>query len=67
MAPSSIKIGKEQLSILAYADVLIGKYEIKIRQLFLEMENTARKLGLLIIQQKERYVTEKRKKYFKTK
>jgi hypothetical protein len=42
----SIKIGKEQLNILACADdiVLIGKNEIEIRQLFVEMENIARKL-----------------------
>jgi hypothetical protein len=35
MVPSGIKIGKEQLSILPYADdiVLIGKNEIDIRQL----------------------------------
>ena len=33
MVPSGIKIGKEQLTILAYADdiALIGKNEIKIR------------------------------------
>jgi len=38
------------LSILAYADdiVLIGKNYIEIRQLFVEIENTARKLGLHI-------------------
>jgi hypothetical protein len=36
MVPSGIKIGKEQLNILAYADdiVLIGKNETEIRQLF---------------------------------
>jgi hypothetical protein len=41
MLPSGIKIRKEQLNILAYADgsiVLIGINEIKIRQLFLEMK-----------------------------
>jgi hypothetical protein len=44
-------IGKEQLNTLAYADdiVLTGKNEIKI-QLFVEMENIARKLGLQINQ-----------------
>jgi len=38
MVPSGIKIGKEQLNILAYADdiVLIGKNEIEIRKLFVE-------------------------------
>ena len=48
--PSGIKIGKEQLNILAYADaiVLIGKNEIEIRQMFIEMEKIARKLGLQI-------------------
>jgi len=36
MVPSGIKIGKEQMNILAYADdiVLIGKNEIEIRQFF---------------------------------
>jgi hypothetical protein len=35
MVPSGIKIGKEQLNILAYADdiVLIGRNEIEIRKL----------------------------------
>ena len=55
--PSGIKIGKEQLNILAYADdiVLIGENEIEIRQLFVEMENIARKLGLQINQEKTKY------------
>jgi len=37
MVPSGIKLGKEQLNVLAYADdiVLIGKNGIEIRQLFL--------------------------------
>jgi len=35
MVPSGIKIGKEQLNVLAYA-VLVGKNEIEIRQLFVE-------------------------------
>ena len=44
MVPNGIKIGKEQLNVLAYADaiVLIGKNEIEIRQLFVEVENVAR-------------------------
>jgi hypothetical protein len=48
MAPSGIRIGKEQVNILAYTDdiVLIGKNEVKTTQLFVEMENIARKLGL---------------------
>jgi hypothetical protein len=46
------------LSILAYADdiVLIGKNYIEIRQLFVEIENTARKLGLNINQGKTKYM-----------
>ena len=53
-----IKIGKEKLNILAYADdiVLIGKNEIEIRQLFVGMENNARKLGLQINQEKTKYI-----------
>ena len=39
MVPSGIKIGKEQLNVLANADdiVLIGKYDIEIRKLFVEI------------------------------
>ena len=35
MVPSGIKIGKEQLNVLAYEDdiVLIGKNEIEMRQI----------------------------------
>jgi len=42
--PSGIKIGKEQLNILAYADdiALIGKNGIEIRKLSVEIENSAR-------------------------
>jgi len=52
--PSGIKIGQEQLSILAYADyiVLIGKNEVETRQLFVEIEDVGRKLGLHINQDK---------------
>jgi hypothetical protein len=59
IVPSGIKIGREQLHILAYADdsALIGKNEIEIRQLFVEMENIARKLGLPINQEKTKYMT----------
>jgi hypothetical protein len=48
MVPSGTKIAEEQLKILAYADdiVLIGKNKSEIRQLLVEMENTARKGGL---------------------
>ena len=47
MFPSGIKIGKEQLHVLAYADdiALIGKNEIETRKLFVEMENIARMFG----------------------
>jgi len=43
MAPSGINICKEQLNVLAQADgiTLIGKNEIEIRKLFVEMENIA--------------------------
>ena len=42
MVPSGIKIGKEQLNVLAYTDdiVLIWKNEIEIRQLFVKIEKT---------------------------
>jgi hypothetical protein len=69
IVPSGIKISKEQLNILAYADdiVLIGKNEIEVRQLFVEMENAARKLGLQINQEKTKYMIMERKERFKTK
>ena len=53
VVPSGIKIGKEQLNVSAYADgiVLIRKNEIKIRQLFVDMENIARNFGLQIKQE----------------
>jgi len=58
MVPSGIKIGKEQLNVLAYSDdnVLIEKNEIEIRQFFAEIENTARKLGLHINHEKTKYI-----------
>jgi hypothetical protein len=67
MIPSSIKIGKEQLNILAYADdiALIGKNKIEIRKLFVEMENIDRKLGLKINQEKTKYMIVKRKNSLK--
>ena len=57
MIPSDIKIGKEQQNILAYANdiVLIVKNETVIRQLFVEIENIARKLGLHINAGKTKY------------
>ena len=67
MVPSGIKIGKEQLNVLAYADdiVLIGKNEIEIRKRFVEMENIARKLGLQINQEKTKYMIVERKNSLK--
>jgi hypothetical protein len=67
LVPSGIKIGKEQLNILVYADdfALIGKNEIKIRKLFVEMENIANKFGLRINQEKTKYITVERKKNLK--
>jgi hypothetical protein len=58
MVPSGIKIGKEQLNLLTYANgiPLIGKNEIEIRKLFVEMENSARKFGLQINQEKTKYM-----------
>jgi hypothetical protein len=57
MVPCGIKIGKQQLNVLAYADgiVLIGKNEIELRQIFVEMENIARKFGLHMKQGKTKY------------
>jgi len=66
MVPSRIKIGKEQLNVLAYADdiVLIGKNETEIGQLLVEIENTARKLGLHINQGKTKYtIVEQKNSY----
>jgi len=67
MVPSGIEIGKGQLDILAYADdiALIGKNEIEIRKLFVEMENIARKFGLQINQEKTKYMIVERKNNLK--
>ena len=67
MVPSGIKIGKEQLNVLAYADdiALIGKNEIEIRKLFVEMENIARKFRLRINQEKTKYMIVERKNNLK--
>jgi hypothetical protein len=67
MVPSGIKIGKEQLNILAYADsiALIEKNEIEIRKLSVEMENIARKFGLHINQEKTKYMVVERKNSLK--
>jgi len=78
MVPSGIKIGKEQLNVLAYADdiVLIGKSEIDIRQHFVEIENIVRN-NIIILEWKNsskqnkkgqltiRSYTLKRVEYFK--
>jgi len=55
------------LNILAYADdmVLIGNNEIEIRQLFVEIENIARKFGLQINQEKTKYMIVERKNSLK--
>ena len=55
MVPSGIRIGKDKLNVSAYADdtVLIGKNETEIKQLFVEIENITRKLGLHINQEKQ--------------
>src|SRR5215469_17078075 len=63
MVPSGIKIGEEQLTILAYADdiALIGRNEIELRKLFVEIENVARQFGLQINQEKTKYMILERK------
>jgi len=67
MVPSGMKIGNEQLNILAYADyiALVGKNEIEIRKLFVEMEYIARKFKLQINQEKSKYVIAERKNSLK--
>ena len=67
MVPSCIKIGTEQLSVLAYTDViaLIGKNETDIKKLFVDMENIARKFGLQINQEKTKYMIVERKNSLK--
>ena len=69
MVPSGMKIGKEQLNILAYADgiALIGKNEIEIGKRFVEMENITRKFGLWINQEKTKYMIVERKNNLKKK
>jgi len=67
MVPSGIKIGKEQLNILANADdiALIVKNEIETRKLFVEMENIARKFGLQINQEKTKHMIVERENCLK--
>ena len=63
IVPSSIKIGEEQLNVSAYADDIVrnGENETEIRQLFVEIENTARKLGLHINEGKTKTMIVERK------
>ena len=67
MAPSAITIGKEQLNVLAYADgiALMGKSGIEVKELFVEMENIARKFRLQINQEKTKYMIVERKNSLK--
>jgi len=67
MVPSGINIGKEQLNILPYADdiALIGKNEIEIKKLLVEIENNARKFGLQINQEKTKNMIVERKNSLK--
>ena len=55
------------MNILAYADdiAVIGKNEIEIKKLFVEMENIARKFGLQINQEKTKYMIVARKNSLK--
>jgi len=56
----------EQVSVLAYAnDVLIGRNEKEIRQMFVEIEDIARKLGLHTNQGKTKYMIVERKSSLK--
>jgi len=67
MVPRGIKIDKEQLNILAYADViaLVRKNETEVRKLFVEIENIARKFGLQINEEKTKYMVVERKNSLK--
>ena len=56
MVPSGIKIGKEQMNVLAYADDIA---------LIRKMENNARKFRLQINQEKTKYVIVERKSSLK--
>ena len=63
MVPSGIKIGKEKLNVLAYANdiALFGKNEIQIRKLVVHMENIARKFRLKVNREKTKYMVVERK------
>jgi hypothetical protein len=60
---------RERFSVGHTADdiLLIGKIEIEIRQLFVEMENLARKPGLQINQEKTKIYDSGKEKHIKTK
>ena len=63
MVPNGIKICKDKLNVLAWADdiVLIRKTEIEIKQLFVETENFSRKLGLHVNQEKTNHMAVEQK------
>ena len=69
MVPSDIKFGKEQLTVLAYADdiVLIGKDETDIRQLFVEIEKHCQKVRTTDKPRKNKICDSGTEKQFKTK
>jgi hypothetical protein len=63
MIPSGIRICKEQLNLLEYADdiVLIGKNEIEIRQLFCRNRKHCQKVRTTHNQGKTKYMIVERK------
>ena len=67
MVPSGIKFGKDQLNILTYGDdiALIGKNNIEIRKLFVEVENIASKFGLRTNREKTKCMIVERKNNLK--
>ena len=58
LIPAGIKIKEERINIMAYVDdiILIGESELEIRQLIIELEENARKIGLKINQEKTKYM-----------
>jgi hypothetical protein len=65
--PATIEISHYSHTFISVADdtVLIGKDEIEMRQLFVDMENIARKLGLQINKEKPNYMIVERKNSLK--
>jgi hypothetical protein len=53
------------LNLLAPEFALIGKNEVEIRKLYVEMENIARQFGLQISQEKTKYMIVERKNSLK--